>query len=114
MSMLQKLGSGDRTQTTLAEYDYEIPNTEPTDTRTGQKGGQHYDKPYTNWKAKYYSTARERNLGAGSTASAGSQKSDGTSVVADTTNKWFNVLAMLRYRKILKRYAKRGNTALAA
>lgn len=120
MSMLQKFGTGTRKQGTKndgagesiiysgGEYSNEIPNTEPTDTRTG-------DTPWTSWKAKYYSTTRQRNLGAGSAeAKNGSQKADGTSVVDDTTNKWYNTLSMLKLKKILKRYTKYNDTNMSA
>jgi hypothetical protein len=115
--MLQQWACGTNAQATLGEYDNEIPNTEPTDTRTGQKGGQHYDKPYTNWKSKYYSTSRERNVGLGNGEGAPqsvSEKTDGTSVFADTTNKWYNLYAMVRFRKILKRYSKYNQTNMSA
>jgi len=90
--------------TTEGEYDYELPNTEPTEDGAGTGAAT---LVYTKWKAKYNSAARERNLG-------GATKVDGTTVIADTTNKWFNILAMLKYRKILARYSKRGTTAMSA
>lgn len=105
MSMLQKWATGDRTMTTKGEYDYELPNTEPTENGAGTGAA---DLTYTKWKAKYYSTSRERNLGADT------GKVDGTTVVADTTNKWYNILAMLKFKKILSRYSKRGTTAMSA
>lgn len=103
MSMLQQWATGTNAQTTDGEYDYELPNSEPTDTRTTQKGGQHYDKPYTNWKAKNYTTSGRIHKG-GSSGKA----------VNEVCNNWYNVYAMLRFRKILKRYSKYNATNMAA
>lgn len=105
MSMLQQWATGDNSQSSAAEYTYELPNTEPTGTA------------YVNWKAKNYATTRQRNLGAGDTNSSGTSdgnKADGTSVVDDITNKWYNLCKMLKLRKILKRESKYNPTNMAA
>lgn len=88
MSILQQWATGTNKQTTLGEYDNEIPNTEPT------------GAAYVNWKAQNYSTtARIKKGSTGST---------------DTVNKWYNLAKMAKLRKILKRESKFGQTAMAA
>ena len=108
MSMLMKWSSGTRKQAAAksthyvgGEYSDEYPHTEPSDTRTTALPDGTYDKPYTNWKSKNYTTTATRNLGAAT-------KLDGTSVVDDTIIRWYNLLAMWRLRKIAKRYSKYG------
>lgn len=115
MAMLHKFMSGtracDNTKTVTGGYGgvvycgneitNENPATPPTDTRTTQKAGEHYDKPYTRWDAKYRSTTRQRNLG-------GATKIDGTTVVDDETIKWFNLMAIWFGRKVAKRYSLYG------
>lgn len=88
MSMMQQQATRDNRQTTLGEYDREIPNTEPT------------NAAYTTTKAKLYSTTRR--IKKGSTGST------------DTTNKWYNKHWMWKLHKTLKRTADLGPTALDA
>lgn len=95
MSMLQQWATGTNVQTTTGEYDYELPNTEPSGTA------------YVNWKAANYTTSATRNLG-------GSSKVDGTTVVDDTVNRWYNLVKMLKFRKILKRESKFNATNMSA
>jgi hypothetical protein len=96
--MLQQMMTGTNAQTTGQEYDYELPNTEPTENGAGTGAA---DLTYTKWKAKNHTTSARVNLG-------------GTDAVNETANRWYNFFQMFKYRKILKRYAKFGHTGMSA
>jgi hypothetical protein len=91
MSMLHQQATRDSTQTTIGEYDNDIPNTEPTVTA------------YTDWKAKAYSTSGRVNPGG-----------SGNRAVNEVHTRRYEHGPMWRYHKILKREAKLGATAMAA
>ena len=72
----------------IGEYVYEVPNTEPTDSRSAAKGVD--NRPYTNWKAKYYSSTRRQNKG-------------GAGSIDEVGWKWYRHAAVWKLRKLAKR-----------
>jgi len=107
MAMLHKMLSGTRlsAQTKTVDGGYggvvycgnEITNediaTAPTDSAA--------ETPYTKWLAKFRTTTAHRNLG-------GATKIDGTTIADDEVIRWYNLIAILKGRKIAKRYSKYG------
>lgn len=89
MTMLKQWADGDNTQATLGTYDNELPNTEPT------------GAAYVKEKASQYSATKRQNLGGADTNDR------------PNWNPW-NVLKMLKKRKIFKREGKYGEANMEA
>jgi hypothetical protein len=75
------------------DFKYELPR--PGDPSEAANVVGAASSPYTLEKAKQYTDAAEKNLG-------GASKVDGSTVVAAKKLGWYNIVRMLKWRKICK------------